>query len=63
VRSRIGPVAADRDRARGLGSLLTALLGSALRVFLPPFVTDLGATFGLDNTEAAQPALCVDGGG
>jgi branched-chain amino acid transport system permease protein len=45
----------------GLGSLLGALLGSALLVFLPPFVTDLGADFGLDNTEAAQLAPFVYG--
>jgi branched-chain amino acid transport system permease protein len=45
----------------GLGSLLGALLGSALLVFLPPFVTDLGADWGLDNTEAAQLAPFVYG--
>ncbi|SFE05528.1 branched-chain amino acid ABC transporter permease [Blastococcus tunisiensis] len=45
----------------GLGSLLGALLGSALLVFLPPFVTDLGADFGLNNTEAAQLAPFVYG--
>jgi branched-chain amino acid transport system permease protein len=45
----------------GLGSLLGALLGSALLVFLPPFVTDLGAGWGLDNTEAAQLAPFVYG--
>jgi len=45
----------------GLGSLLGALLGSALLVFLPPFVTDLGADFGLDSTEAAQLAPFVYG--
>jgi branched-chain amino acid transport system permease protein len=45
----------------GLGSLLGALLGSALLVFLPPFVTDLGGDFGLDNTEAAQLAPFVYG--
>lgn len=45
----------------GLGSLLGALLGSALLVFLPPFVTNLGADFGLDNTEAAQLAPFVYG--
>jgi branched-chain amino acid transport system permease protein len=45
----------------GLGSLLGALLGSALLVFLPPFVTDLGGQFGLDNTEAAQLAPFVYG--
>jgi branched-chain amino acid transport system permease protein len=45
----------------GLGSLLGALLGSALLVFLPPFVTNLGADFGLNNTEAAQLAPFVYG--
>jgi branched-chain amino acid transport system permease protein len=45
----------------GLGSLLGALLGSALLVFLPPFVTDLGGSFGLDNTKAAQIAPLVYG--
>ena len=45
----------------GLGSLLGALLGSALLVFLPPFVTRLGGDFGLDNTEAAQLAPFVYG--
>ena len=45
----------------GLGSLLGALLGSALLVFLPPFVTDLGTGWGLDNTEAAQLAPFVYG--
>jgi branched-chain amino acid transport system permease protein len=45
----------------GLGSLLGALLGSALLVFLPPFVTNLGNDFGLDNTEAAQLAPFVYG--
>jgi len=45
----------------GLGSLVGALLGSALLVFLPPFVTDLGAGWGLDNTEAAQLAPLVYG--
>jgi branched-chain amino acid transport system permease protein len=45
----------------GLGSLLGALLGSALLVFLPPFVTDLGSGWGLDDTEAAQLAPFVYG--
>jgi branched-chain amino acid transport system permease protein len=46
----------------GLGSLLGALLGSALLVFLPPFVTDLGGDwFNLDSTEAAQLAPFVYG--
>lgn len=45
----------------GLGSLLGALLGSALLVFLPPFVTNLGGDFGLSQTEAAQLAPLVYG--
>ncbi|RBY93982.1 branched-chain amino acid ABC transporter permease [Blastococcus sp. TBT05-19] len=45
----------------GLGSLLGALLGSALLVFLPPWVTDRGIDFGLNNTEAAQLAPFVYG--
>lgn len=45
----------------GLGSLLGAVLGSALLVFLPPFVTDLGTEWGLDSTEAAQLAPFVYG--
>ncbi|RBY84566.1 branched-chain amino acid ABC transporter permease [Blastococcus sp. TF02A-30] len=45
----------------GLGSLLGALLGSALLVFLPPFVTDLGTEWGLNSTEAAQLAPFVYG--
>jgi branched-chain amino acid transport system permease protein len=45
----------------GLGSLLGALLGSALLVFLPPFVTNLGGDFGLDQTKAAQLAPFVYG--
>jgi branched-chain amino acid transport system permease protein len=45
----------------GLGSLLGALLGSALLVFLPPFVTNLGGDFGLNQTEAAQLAPFVYG--
>ncbi|MCF6508491.1 branched-chain amino acid ABC transporter permease [Blastococcus sp. MG754426] len=45
----------------GLGSLLGALLGSALLVFLPPFVTNLGGDFGLSQTEAAQLAPFVYG--
>jgi branched-chain amino acid transport system permease protein len=45
----------------GLGSLVGALLGSALLVFLPPFVTDLGTGWGLDSTEAAQLAPFVYG--
>jgi branched-chain amino acid transport system permease protein len=45
----------------GLGSLFGALLGSALLVFMPPFVTNLGTDFGLNNTEAAQLAPFVYG--
>ena len=45
----------------GLGSLLGALLGSALLVFLPPWVTDLGTGWGLNNTQAAQLAPLVYG--
>jgi branched-chain amino acid transport system permease protein len=46
----------------GLGSLLGALLGSALLVFLPPFVTDIGTgVFDLNSTEAAQMAPFVYG--
>jgi branched-chain amino acid transport system permease protein len=45
----------------GLGSLLGALIGSALLVFLPQVTTDLGASAGLDNTEAAQVAPFVYG--
>jgi branched-chain amino acid transport system permease protein len=45
----------------GLGSLFGALLGSALLVFLPPFVTDVGASAGLSSTEAAQLAPFVYG--
>ncbi|WP_219418607.1 branched-chain amino acid ABC transporter permease [Pseudonocardia nigra] len=45
----------------GLGSLTGALLGSALLVFLPPFVTNLGANLGLDGTQAAQLAPFVYG--
>jgi branched-chain amino acid transport system permease protein len=46
----------------GLGSLLGAVLGSALLVFLPPFVTDLGRNqLGLGGTEAAQLSPLVYG--
>jgi branched-chain amino acid transport system permease protein len=45
----------------GLGSLLGALIGSALLVFLPQLTTDLGSAAGLDNTEAAQLAPFVYG--
>ncbi len=45
----------------GLGSLAGALLGSALLVFLPPAVTNLGIGAGLDGTQAAQLAPFVYG--
>jgi branched-chain amino acid transport system permease protein len=45
----------------GLGSLTGALLGSALLVFLPPAVTNLGTAAGLDGTQAAQLAPFVYG--
>jgi branched-chain amino acid transport system permease protein len=45
----------------GLGSLLGALVGSAVLVFLPPYVTELGGNFGLDQTEAAQLSPFVYG--
>jgi branched-chain amino acid transport system permease protein len=45
----------------GLGSLLGALLGSALLVFLPPFVTNLGGDLGLSQTGSAQLAPFVYG--
>jgi branched-chain amino acid transport system permease protein len=45
----------------GLGSLLGALLGSALLVFLPPFVTNLGGDLGLSQTGSAQLAPLVYG--
>jgi branched-chain amino acid transport system permease protein len=45
----------------GLGSLLGALIGSALLVFLPPYATDLGTNLGLNSTEAAQVAFLIYG--
>ena len=45
----------------GLGSLLGALIGSAILVFLPPFVTDVGSDLGLDGTESAQLSPFVYG--
>jgi branched-chain amino acid transport system permease protein len=45
----------------GLGSLVGALLGSALLVFLPPAVTNIGIGAGLDGTQAAQLAPFVYG--
>lgn len=40
----------------GLGSLTGAVLGSALLVFLPPLVTNLGTDVGLSDVQAAQLA-------
>jgi branched-chain amino acid transport system permease protein len=40
----------------GLGSLVGAILGSALLVFLRPFVTDLGLAGGLSDAQAANIA-------
>lgn len=40
----------------GLGSLTGAVLGSALLVFLPPLVTNLGTGAGLSDVQAAQLA-------
>lgn len=45
----------------GLGSLPGALLGSALLVFLPPAVVQVGGAFGLDDTRSAQLAPLVHG--
>jgi branched-chain amino acid transport system permease protein len=45
----------------GLGSLLGAVLGSALLVFLPPGVTNLGAAAGLTDVQSAQLAPFVYG--
>jgi branched-chain amino acid transport system permease protein len=45
----------------GLGSLFGALIGSAILVFLPPWVTDLGTSVGLNGTKAAQLAPFVYG--
>ncbi|EHY87931.1 branched-chain amino acid ABC transporter permease [Saccharomonospora azurea] len=45
----------------GLGSLPGAVLGSALLVFLPPAVTDLGTELGLNAVRAAQLAPLVYG--
>jgi branched-chain amino acid transport system permease protein len=38
----------------GLGSLVGAVIGSVLLVFLPPFLTDQGAALGLDQIKAAS---------
>jgi branched-chain amino acid transport system permease protein len=40
----------------GLGSLLGAVIGSALLVFFIPFVTNLGRDAGLSSTQAAEVA-------
>jgi len=45
----------------GLGSLIGALLGSALLVYLPPFVTDFATSRGLDGSQAAQVSPLVYG--
>ncbi|WP_199432299.1 branched-chain amino acid ABC transporter permease [Qaidamihabitans albus] len=45
----------------GLGSLGGALLGSALLVFLPPAVTDIGTDLGMSGVQAAQLAPFVYG--
>ena len=45
----------------GLGSLVGALIGSALLVFLVPFVTDLGRSAGLNAAQAANTAPLVFG--
>jgi branched-chain amino acid transport system permease protein len=45
----------------GLGSLFGALIGSAVLVFLPPYITDLGSGLGLNDTQSAQLAPFVYG--
>jgi branched-chain amino acid transport system permease protein len=45
----------------GLGSLIGALLGSALLVYLPPYVTDFATSHGLDSSQAAQLSPLVYG--
>jgi branched-chain amino acid transport system permease protein len=45
----------------GLGSLVGALLGSALLVYLPPAVTDFATSHGLDGSQAAQVSPLVYG--
>lgn len=45
----------------GLGSLFGALIGSAILVFLPPYITDLGSALNLNNTQAAQLSPFVYG--
>jgi branched-chain amino acid transport system permease protein len=45
----------------GLGSLFGALIGAAILVFLPPYITDLGSALNLNNTQAAQLSPFVYG--
>lgn len=45
----------------GLGSLVGAVVGSALLVFLAPFATDQGEALGLSDVEAANVAPLVYG--
>ena len=45
----------------GLGSLLGALLGSALLVYLPPYVTDFATGQGMSSSQAAQLSPLVYG--
>jgi branched-chain amino acid transport system permease protein len=45
----------------GLGSLLGAVIGSALLVFLVPFVTNVGLDAGLSSAQAANIAPLVFG--
>ena len=45
----------------GLGSLFGALIGSAILVFLPPYLTDLGSGLGLNDTQSAQLAPFIYG--
>jgi branched-chain amino acid transport system permease protein len=45
----------------GLGSLLGALIGSAILVYLPPYVTDFATARGLDSSQAAQLSPLVYG--
>jgi len=45
----------------GLGSLLGAVIGSVLLVFLAPFLTDRGAAFGLSDIQSANVAPLVYG--
>jgi branched-chain amino acid transport system permease protein len=45
----------------GLGSLVGALIGSAVLVFLVPFVTDRGLDAGLSSAQAANFAPLVFG--